>query len=123
MTSIAVCFCFCSRLCLHITLALFFGTLLEGMGYAEGQRVTLLVEQDPDIVEDALFALPKVKGLKGSSFTALGGKREIARTILAKLNEVAPSPADCFALPDDAPYGRIKIDTKGCTLCLALDEN
>ena len=94
-------------------------TLLEGMGYGEDQRVTLLVEQDPDIVEDALFALPKVKGLKGSSFSALGGKREIARTILAKLNEVAPAPADCIALPGDAPYGRIEINTKGCTLCLA----
>lgn len=94
-------------------------TLLAGMGYGENPRVSLVVEQDPDIVEEALFALPKVKGLKASSFSALGGKREIARTILAKLNEEAPAPADCIALPDDAPYGRIQIDIKGCTLCLA----
>lgn len=93
--------------------------LLQGMGYGDESRVSLVVEQDPDIVEEALFGLPKVKALKTSNFAALGGKREIARTILAKLNEEAPAPAECIALPDDAPYGRLQIDIKGCTLCLA----
>lgn len=92
---------------------------LSGMGYGDDPRVTLLVEQDPDVVEEALYALPKVKNLKPSAFSAVGGKREVARTILARLNEEAPAPAELIALPETAPYGRIQIDLEGCTLCLA----
>jgi ferredoxin len=94
-------------------------TFLEGMGYGVTPRVTILVEQDPDVVEIALYDLPKVKAVKAASFSAAGGKREVARTILGKLNEGAPKPADLIELPDAAPYGRINVDIEGCTLCLA----
>jgi len=32
---------------------------------------------------------------------------------------MAPAPKDMIALPKGAPYGRIVIDTNGCTLCLS----
>lgn len=92
---------------------------LEGMGYGETERINLVVEQDPDAVESALYDLPKVKAVKPASFTAAGGKREVARTILGKLNDNAPNQAELIKLPDYAPYGRINIDVEGCTLCLA----
>jgi ferredoxin len=92
---------------------------LEGLGYGEDARISLVVEQDPDVVEGALFDLPKLKAVKAASFTPLGGKREIARTILAKLNESTGEKIEILELPASAPYGRLNIDTEGCTLCLA----
>ncbi len=92
---------------------------LQGLGYGEDDRLTLLVEQDPDSVEAALHGLPTVSEVTPAAFAPLGGKREVARTILGKLNENAPAPAEILELPDNAPYGRLQIDTKGCTLCLA----
>jgi ferredoxin len=94
-------------------------TFLAGLGYGEDARITLIVEQDPDVVESALHELPKLKAVKAASFTALGGKREIARTILGKLNESAGAKIEILELPASAPYGRLNIDTEGCTLCLA----
>lgn len=92
---------------------------LQGLGLGEGARISLVVEQDPDTVESALFDLPKFKAVKAASFTPLGGKREIARTILGKLNESTGEKIEILELPASAPYGRLNIDTKGCTLCLA----
>ncbi len=92
---------------------------LEGLGYGDEARISLIVERDPDAVESALYELPKFKSLKVSDFTPLGGKREIARTILGKLNENAAEKIEILELPENAPYGRLNIDTEGCTLCLA----
>ena len=32
---------------------------------------------------------------------------------------MAPAPADVVPLPEGAPFGRVVVDTEGCTLCLA----
>jgi ferredoxin len=92
---------------------------LEGLGYGDEARINLIVESDPDAVESALHDLPKFKDVKGADFTPLGGKREIARTVLGKLNEGAGTKIEILELPASAPYGRLNIDTEGCTLCLA----
>lgn len=92
---------------------------LAGLGYGKEDRVHLAVEQDPDAVEELLRNLPKVKAAKPLSFDAVGGKRDIARTVISKLNAAASKPIELLPLPDGSPYGRISIDTEGCTLCLA----
>ena len=94
-------------------------TVLRAMGYQDGERVSLLVEQDPDALEGHLYDLPALAPVKGRSFDAVGDKRTIARTAISALNEAAPSPQTEIALPAGTPYGRIKVDTEGCTLCLA----
>lgn len=94
-------------------------TFLAGLGYGEEARISMIVEQDPDVVESALHDLPKLKVVKAANFTPLGGKREIARTILGKLNESSGMKIEILELPASAPYGRLNIDTEGCTLCLA----
>ena len=93
--------------------------IMSALGYGPDPRVRVLVEQDPDTVEDALHSLAPASGLTAQTFAAIGGKREIARTVLGSLHNSAPEPSDVIALPEQAPYGRIKIDTDGCTLCLA----
>lgn len=93
--------------------------IMTSLGYGEGARVTVLVEQDPDAVESTLYALPKINGIAPQAFTAIGGKREIARTVLSRLQAATSEAPEIIALPENAPYGRIQIDTQGCTLCLA----
>jgi ferredoxin len=95
-------------------------TLLAGLGH-RAERLHLCTERDPDAVEALLYQLQPLDGSLAPAeiFTALGSKRDVARTALAKLKERAPAPQELIALPAGAPYGRIHIDTSGCTLCLA----
>lgn len=91
---------------------------LAALGY-QGQRVLMLTERDPDAVEAALYGLPALAAMRPHAFAAGGAKRDLARVALARLNEAAPRPQTTIPLPSGAPYGRIHIDTAGCTLCLA----
>lgn len=93
-------------------------TFMAGIGH-DANRVSVIVEQDPDAVEAALAGLQKLKALPPHDFVAVGGKRTIARAVFLKLAESAPAPQDIVALPEGAPYGRIAVDAEGCTLCLA----
>lgn len=96
------------------------GAILGGMGYEAGsQRVAIIDETDPDAVEAILWQRPEAKPMAPHSFIASGDKRQVARTAAFLLNADAPSQQDIIALPDGAPYGRISIDTDGCTMCLA----
>jgi len=91
---------------------------LEGMGYGSG-RIRLITEADPDAVEAILHDPRKVKALKPLSFDAVGGKRDIARNAITRLNEAQSRSLELLALPEAAPYGSISINAEGCTLCLA----
>lgn len=102
--------------------------MLSGLGFEAARRVQLLEAQDPDIIETALWdcdATPLVKQTSKSAseisalFEPIGGKRAIARTAFSKLHALSPGKSDIIALPDHAPYGRVIIDTEGCTLCLS----
>ncbi len=90
----------------------------DALGH-QGPRVRLLVEHDPDAVESLLYDLPRLPELAPRNFSAAGGKRDVARTALAALNEMAPQPATVVALPKGAPYGRVHVNVDGCTLCLS----
>lgn len=93
---------------------------LNGLAFKSAEdRLTIIAEQDPDKVEAALREQPKIAALKPTTFSAVGGKRTIARNALAKLHERAPKRPDVIALPEGAPYGSLSIKTEGCTLCLS----
>ncbi len=94
-------------------------TIMAALGHDDGERVRLTVEADPDALDAVLYDLPSQKMLAAHEFSAVGGKRAIARTALGLLNDAAPAQQEQVALPESAPYGRITIDTEGCTLCLA----
>ncbi len=94
-------------------------SIMGSLGYGEAPRTVVLVEADPDKVEAELHGLKTATQLKPHSFTAIGDKRTIARSALTLLNETAPKPQEVIDLPDGAPYGRITVNTEGCTLCLA----
>jgi ferredoxin len=92
--------------------------LLSGLGY-QGERLSVMVESDPDAVENALYAGHDLDEIEGRAFAPQGGKREVARLALMALHEMAPDPQEIVELPKGSPYGRVEIDTAGCTLCLA----
>lgn len=94
-------------------------SLLSGMGYDAAEMFTIAVEDDPDRL-DGHFALPALgPAIRPTSVDPVGGKRDVARSAIARLLESAPSAQDIIALPSHAPYGRIRIAAQGCTLCLA----
>lgn len=92
--------------------------ILAGLGYAS-DRLHVLVEHDPDVVAQALHGLATLAPMPAHAIGGVGGKRDVARAVLSRLHAGAPIPKDVIALPKGAPYGRIVIDTKGCTLCLS----
>ena len=92
--------------------------ILKSLSYG-GPRLRILAERDPFVIEDALYDLPEVPAMRAHRYALAGTKRDLARLALTKLNETAPAPQQIIALPEGAPYGRIRIDTDGCTLCLS----
>lgn len=92
--------------------------ILNGLGY-QGPRIRILTEHDPFVVDDALHDLPALAPMKSHRYALAGTKRDLARMALANLHAAAPAPTDILALPSHAPYGRIHINSDGCTLCLS----
>ena len=92
---------------------------LNGLGYGQG-RLGLVLEDDPDAVETRLFESPESgPRMPAASFLPMGGKRALLRLALQELHGAAPTPVDRLPLPAGAPFGRVVVDTAGCTLCLA----
>jgi ferredoxin len=92
---------------------------LAGLGYGNG-RLELITEDDPDAVEARLHdLLPLDPGMPAATFLPMGDKRALMRLALQELHAHAPAPADHVPLPAGAPFGRVIVDTAGCTLCLA----
>ena len=91
--------------------------ILEGLG--DPTRAKLLVEADPDALEDALLATVAATEQTGRGAAPLpptGAKRELTRSAFAALGGATVEP---FPLPAGAPYGRIVVDADACTLCMA----
>ncbi|MBU0723668.1 MAG: 4Fe-4S binding protein [Alphaproteobacteria bacterium] len=93
-------------------------TAMSGLGYDSG-RVAVLVEDDPDAVEAALYSLPAVAAIPGGDFLAMGGKRSSLTLAFGHLHDVAPAPVDTVQLAAGAPFGAVVVDVEGCTLCLS----
>ncbi len=87
--------------------------LASAMGAVDA--VTLLDIADPDALSDLLFDRDAMPEAVRDPILPQGPRRQIAR-LAAK----ALSPdATVIALPADAPYGAVIVDTDACTLCLS----
>jgi ferredoxin len=93
--------------------------ILVSLGYGDA-AATAIETDDPDAMVEALGSLPQGNAtMRPASFIASSGKREILRLAMRELHRVAPTPIDVVVLPDRAPFGRVNVDTAGCTLCLS----
>ncbi len=93
-------------------------TVMEALGFGGG-RIVILDQQDPDALAIAFAEFRGLTPPRAGSFLPMGGKRSRSMLALRHLHEVAPEPRELIELPRGAPFGRVKIDAAGCTLCLA----
>lgn len=94
-------------------------TIVKALGDPLFERVRIIAERDPDAVETELWAYEPREPISAIAFQPVGGKRDVARTALSLLRDAFWNAPEIVPLTADAPYGRIAIDTKGCTLCLS----
>jgi ferredoxin len=92
--------------------------VMEGLGYGGG-RTLVLDQPDPAEVEQALWAFAPGGPAPAGGFLPLGGKRARSLLALRHLHDAAPDPLDLLPLPPGAPFGRVAVETAGCTLCLS----
>ncbi|WP_075217658.1 4Fe-4S binding protein [Mongoliimonas terrestris] len=93
--------------------------VLAGLGFGKG-LVGRIETDDPDALLSALRAVEGgVTADPPARFQPAGPKRPVFDVALAHLHAVAPTPVDAVPLPAGAPFGRVVVDTDGCTLCLA----
>ena len=93
--------------------------ILTGLGFGAG-RIATIETDDPDLLLDALRAIPSMPAVpRPSSFRPIGTKRSVLRFALSELHRAAPEPTGVIALPQGAPLGAVEIDAGGCTLCLS----
>ncbi len=93
-------------------------TVMDGLGYGGG-RIDILDERDPDAVEARLWGLEPRSQAEAGNFLPMGGKRTRTMLALRHLHAKAPDAHEILPLPKGAPFGRVKVDTAGCTMCLA----
>jgi ferredoxin len=93
---------------------------LEGLGIGAARRAAAIETDDPFTAGELLAA---TKGLRASweaaAFLPMGAPREVMRQAFRALHAASGSAATTVAMPERAPFGLARVDTEGCTLCLA----
>ncbi|MBU8538554.1 4Fe-4S binding protein [Falsiroseomonas tokyonensis] len=96
--------------------------VLGGLGVPEhgAPRAAAIETDDPFSLGEALAALPR-RGLPfpPATFFAMGQPREVLRQAGRALAEGAQRREAVLPMPALAPFGLAKVDTDGCTLCMA----
>jgi ferredoxin len=90
--------------------------MLSGLGFAP-DAVTALETDDPDALWDITATGHGVA--EPSHFVPMGEGRHLTTMAVKALHGVAPTQGGPIALPAGAAFGGLRIDTEGCTLCLA----
>jgi ferredoxin len=93
--------------------------IISALGFGAG-LVRIIETDDPDQLRLMLDAAPVgVATQKPAGFVPRGAKRGVLETTFRELHLVAPSPVDTVPLAPGAPFGGVKLDVDGCTLCHA----
>jgi len=92
-----------------------YNTLLAGLGYGE-ERLILIPEADLD---QLLSEPPVSMAIKPAAFNAFNDKRTLLDLAITHLYEQASSKKRFQDLPSPSPFGAIRVDQEGCTLCMS----
>ncbi len=80
----------------------------------------IIETDDPDQLRATLDAAPRgIATQKPAGFVPRGAKRGVLETTFRELHLAAPTPVDVVPLAPGAPFGGVKLDVEGCTLCHA----
>jgi ferredoxin len=95
------------------------GSVVSALGF--GSDLVRIVEtDDPDQLRAALDAAPRgVTTQKPAGFVPRGAKRGVLETTFRELHLAAPTSVDVIPLAPGAPFGGVKLNVEGCTLCHA----
>jgi len=93
--------------------------VLEGLGYDPRMVQIVCPESDEDLSWCARDRVPEAALTDVASFDALSDKRTALKLALMHLVDQAPRRPDEIALPVDAPFGEIRVDSDKCTLCMS----
>jgi ferredoxin len=94
-------------------------TILNALGYA-GTHLRFVRADDARRVEEALWGLaPAATVAKAATFNLSNEKRTTLDFALEHLARHAPAPREEIPLGAGAPFGRVDVDRKTCTLCMA----
>ncbi|MFW6345581.1 MAG: 4Fe-4S binding protein [Halomonas sp.] len=89
--------------------------LLEALGHAP-ERISVLAAGD----RAGRDALPAHPALSGDEFVLdASGKRDRLNQVLERLAALGEPDGERHAMPRDAAYGGLAVDTQRCTLCMA----
>ncbi len=92
--------------------------MLQALGYQDGM-VNWFSKPDVALLSKQLTTTESWSGAPAAQFAAQADKRRVLHFALSHLHAHAPSPVALIALPDDAGFGEIQVDTEACTLCHA----
>lgn len=96
----------------------YLNTALAGMGF--GGRAAAIETEDPFTLGEALSALKPLRtSWTADSFLPLGAPREVMRQAFRALHGASGATVTQVAMPEKAPFGLARVDSEGCTLCLA----
>jgi len=94
-------------------------SIISALGFGTG-LVRIIETDDPEQLRAMLDAAPRgVATQKPAGFVPRGAKRGVLETIFRELRLAAPTPIDVVPLAPGAPFGGVKLDVEGCTLCHA----
>lgn len=94
-------------------------TIVSALGLA-GTHFHLMQAGDAGAVEAALWALrPAGTIARAATFNLSNDKRSTLDFVLEHIAKHAPAPVEEIALGEGAPFGRVEVNTKTCTLCMA----
>jgi ferredoxin len=94
-------------------------TIMSALGFGAG-LVRIIETDDPDQLRVMLDAAPAgVATQKPAGFIPRGAKRSVLETTFRELHLAAPLPVDTVPLAPGAPFGGVRLDVEGCTLCHA----
>ncbi|GAA0601824.1 4Fe-4S binding protein [Craurococcus roseus] len=98
-------------------------TALSGLGLATAPlpRAAAIETDDPFSLAEALAPALALRADRApAAFLAMGEPREIARAAFRALHAAAgPTAPPAVPMPKLAPFGLARVETAGCTLCLA----
>ncbi|XIA63541.1 4Fe-4S binding protein [Bradyrhizobium sp. TZ2] len=94
-------------------------SIISALGFGAG-LVRIIETDDPDQLRDMLDAAPRgVTTQKPAGFVPRGAKRGVLETTFRELHLAAPAAVDVVPLAPGAPFGTVKLNVEGCTLCHA----
>ena len=96
----------------------FADTVLKGLGY-EGARLRLIEAGDAAMLESAVWDLAPCDAVPPATFNLSNEKRRTLDVSVDHLVQHAPLRANAIPLAVGAPYGRVEVNRKTCTLCMA----